>query len=50
MFAARALHVLVAIDISAAVAATVTASASFTGTIAIPAFGGIRARPVLAIF
>jgi hypothetical protein len=50
MFAARALHVLVAINISAAVAATVTASASFTGTITIPAFGGVRTRTVLMVF
>jgi hypothetical protein len=50
MFAARALHLLVAINISAAVAATVTASASLTGTVAIPAFGGVRTRRVLLVF
>jgi hypothetical protein len=50
MFAARALHFLVAINISAAVAATVTASASFPGTITIPAFGGVRGRAIIAFF
>ena len=50
MFAARTFHVLVAINISAAVAATVTASASFTGTITIPAFRGVRTRKVLGFF